>query len=257
VDNNSYAFPLIYFSRKIATQQYAIAPIIEQEQVQEEIISCHGSAKLSDKKISEDFEFPIDMDDTLFILTHNPSIYKEDVSNLISKMVVINQLNYINLLKLSQILGYMGIKEVAIFSIDDKIKTMNVMRKDNGSIISYTELKREQFITILNSKANFLDYNRYSLYILRNGGFLDIKNIFAKVNGYETNIGRGGSQKAHILSPLELRLNSYLMAMFNFDYKLLSQLNAFNYLDKNRYLSYLDKTPKAKDKSYKAYKKYE
>jgi hypothetical protein len=169
-------------------------------------------------------------------------------------MVVINELKNVNLLKLSEILGYMGIKEIAIFSIDDNIERTSVIRKDNGSIISYTELKREQFITVLNSKANFLDYNRYSLYILRGGGFLDIKNIFANVNGYKTNLGRGGSQKAHILSPLDLRISSYLMAMFNFDYLLLSQLNAFNNLDKGKYLSYLDKTPKSKDKYYKPYK---
>jgi hypothetical protein len=194
------------------------------------------------------------MDDVLFTLTYNPSTYKENVSNLISKMVVINELKYVNLLKLSQILGYMGIKEIAIFSIDDNIETTSVIRKDNGSIISYTEMTREQFISVLNSKANFLDYNRYSLYILRDGGFLDIKNIFANVNGQETNIGRGGSQKAHILSPLDLRLSSYLMAMFNFDYLLLSQLNAFNNLDKAKYLSYMDKTPKSKDKYYKPYK---
>ena len=32
------------------------------------------------------------------------------------------------------------------------------------------------------------------------------------------------------------------MAMFNFDYLLLNQLNAFNTLGKDRYLSYMDKT---------------
>jgi hypothetical protein len=239
----------------MTTQQSTLVPCVELEQnleqEQEEIVSCHGSAKIYDKKINDNFEFPIDMDDVLFTLTLNPSIYKENIKNLISKMVVINELNYVNLLKLSQILGYMGIKEVAIFSIDDNIETMSVIRKDNGSIISYTELKREQFITILNSKANFSDYNRYSLYILRNGGFLDIKNLFAYINGYQTNIGRGGSQKAHVLSPLDLRLSSYMMAMFNFDYKLLSTLNEFNVLNKDRYLSYLDKTPKVNNKSLK------
>jgi hypothetical protein len=33
---------------------------------------------------------------------------------------------------------------------------------------------------------------------------IDIKNIFASINGYKTNIGRGGSQKAHILSPMDI-----------------------------------------------------
>jgi hypothetical protein len=47
--------------------------------------------------------------------------------------------------------------------------------------------------------------------------------------------------KAHALSPLDLRLSSYLMAMFNFDYKLISSLNSFNLMSKDRYLSYMDK----------------
>jgi len=32
--------------------------------------------------------------------------------------------------------------------------------------------------------------------------------------------------------------------MFNFNYKLLSSLNSFNQLEKDRYLSYMDNTPK-------------
>jgi hypothetical protein len=161
-------------------------------------------------------------------------------------MLIINELNYINLDELSKILAAMHLKELNIFSIDDKIETMKVIRRDNGSLISYVEMKRIDLITILNDdKTDFLDYNRYSLYILRDGGFLDIKNLFAKINGYEMNVGRGGSQKAHILSPLDFRLSSYLMAMFNFNYGLISNLNAFNSLEKDRYLSYLDKTSKS------------
>jgi hypothetical protein len=76
---------------------------------------------------------------------------------------------------------------------------------------------------------------------LRNGSFLDIKNLFAKINGYEVNVGRGGSQKAHALSPLDFRLSSYLIAMFNFDYSKITYLNAFNDLEKDRYLSYMDR----------------
>jgi hypothetical protein len=205
-----------------------------------------------DKKISDNFEFPIDINDTLFTFTLNPSVYKENVSNLISKMVVINELSYINLDELSKILAAMHLKELNIFSIDDNILEMKVIRRDNGSLISYTEMTREHLVTLLNNdKLNFLDYNRYSLYILRNGGFLDIKNLFTLVNGYETNVGRGGSQKAHILSPLDFRLSSYIMAMFNFNYGLISKVNAFNSLDKHRYLSYLDRTSKKKNNSYK------
>jgi hypothetical protein len=48
-------------------------------------------------KAIEDFIFPLDMNDILFTLALNPSIYKENVSNLISKMLVINELSYIDL----------------------------------------------------------------------------------------------------------------------------------------------------------------
>jgi hypothetical protein len=181
------------------------------------------------------------MDDVLFTFTIDNSKYKKNKDSLISKMVVIKELNYVNLLRLSQVLGYMGMKETAIFSIDDNIENMKVIRKENGSLITYTELRQKEFVTLLNSNVNFLDYNKHSLYILRNGGFLGIKNLFTKVNGCEMIIGRGGSQKAHILSPLDIRLSSYLLAMFNFDYTKLSSLNAFNDLDKDRYLSFMDK----------------
>jgi hypothetical protein len=70
---------------------------------------------------------------------------------------------------------------------------------------------------------------------------IDIKNLFAKINNKDVNVGRGGSQKANALSPLDFRLSYYLMAMFNFDYKLISSLNSFNLMSKDRYLSYMDK----------------
>jgi hypothetical protein len=200
------------------------------------------------KRIDNDFNFPIDNEDILFTLTFNPSIYKENVSSLISKMVIIRELSYINLDTLSKILAAMRIKELNIFSIDNQINRMKIVKRNNGCFITYTEMGIKHFTTLLNckkEKADFFDYNKYSLYILRNGGFLDIKKLFNNINGYEVNIGRGGSQKAHILSPLDLRLGSYLLAMFNFDYNLVSYLNAFNDLGKDRYLTYMDKTNKS------------
>ena len=86
-----------------------------------------------------------------------------------------------------------------------------------------------------------MDFNKDSLFIVRGGNWIDIKNLFATINNQNVNVGRGGSQKAHALSPLDLRLSCYLMAMFNFDYKLISKLNSFNILTKDRYLSYMDK----------------
>jgi len=212
------------------------------------------TVKIGDNRITEDFDFPLNDCDILFTLAYNNSTYKENIGYLITKMVFIKENKFINLDTLSKVLTLMGIKELYIFSIDEELEKSRIIIRNNGCLIRYVEILPNDFITILNwnkEKGDFLDYNRNSLYIIRDGSFLCIKNLFAYINGYQTNIGRGGSQKAHVLSPLDLRLSSYMMAMFNFDYKLLSTLNEFNLLSKDRYLSYLDKTPKVNNKSLK------
>ena len=175
------------------------------------------------------------------VLTRNNSFYKENISNIISKMVIIKESKHINMNEVSKILGHMGIENTTIFSINNasKLNTINSIVINNGSKVTYIEMKPEYFIRFLNYEdTNFLDYNKNSMYILRGGSFIDIKNLFAMINDYHVNIGRGGSQKAHVLSPLDFRLSCYLMALFNFNYKLISYLNTFNYLDKDRYLSW-------------------
>jgi hypothetical protein len=160
-------------------------------------------------------------------------------------MVVIGELSRINLDVLSETLAAMHIKELNIFSIDDGIEKMTITRRNNGCFITYTEMDTKHFSTLLNyskDKADFLDYNKYSLYIIRDGNFIDIKNLFTQINGYQVNIGRGGSQKSHVLSPLDFRLSLYIMAMFNFNCGMINKLNTFNSLEKDRYLSYIDRT---------------
>ena len=103
-------------------------------------------------------------------------------------------------------------------------------------------MNAEDYVAYLNNPlCNFLEHNKYTLYILKEGNYIDIKNIFGKINGFDTNIGRGGSQKSHMLSSLDFRLSCYLMAMFGFNYKYISSLNTFNYISKERYLPYIDK----------------
>lgn len=61
-----------------------------------------------------------------------------------------------------------------------------------------------------------------------------------------------------MLSPLDFRLSCYLMAMFNFNHELISYLNTFNDITKDRYLSYTERPSKnlsiVKYRSYKNYK---
>jgi len=161
-------------------------------------------------------------------------------------MMVIKELKYVNLDSFSAMLGHMGMEELNIFSIYDKldIQPKNIFT-NKGCKVRYMEVKLNVFTEFLNiENKNFFDYNQNCLYIIRGGNYIDIKNIFASINNQECNLGRGGSQKSHMLSPLDLRLSSYMLAMSNFNHKLISSLNTFNYIPKDRYLSWMDKTSK-------------
>jgi hypothetical protein len=106
-------------------------------------------------------------------------------------------------------------------------------------------MRPEDFIIFLNMKnSGFLSYNKHSLYIIRESNYLGIKILFSTIDDCQINLGRGGSQKAHMLSPLDFRLSCYLMAMFNFNHKLISNLNTFNDINKDRYLSWLNQSNK-------------
>ena len=191
--------------------------------------------------VSNNFEFTIDINDTIFVLTHNNSLYKEGIINIVSKMIIVRKLKHVNLDDLSRVLKVVKVEKLNIFSINNSnLNTLNIIVTDKGSKVKYIDMKSEEFVKLLNTEAKFIEYNKDSLYIIRDGNFLDIKNLFATINNCKVNLGRGGSQKSHILSPLDLRLSYYIMAMFNFNYKLVSYLNTFNEVPKNRYLSYKD-----------------
>lgn len=135
-------------------------------------------------------------------------------------------------------LGVMGIYELNFFIIGN-YKNSNSLIIDKRCKLEFIETNSEKFIKFLNEPgADFIEYNKNSLYVLKNSNYIQIKQLFKKIKGYDTNLGRGASQKAHITSPLELRLYSYLLALCNFSYKHISLLNVFNYLTKDRYLVY-------------------
>jgi hypothetical protein len=108
-------------------------------------------------------------------------------------------------------------------------------------LINYIEIGTEDFVKFLNlGSHNFLDYNKDCFYILRNGSYIDVNNILTNISGCSAKVGRGGYKKAHMISPLDFRLTSYILAIFNFNSKLISSLNTFNDISKDRYLLYYD-----------------
>jgi len=144
-------------------------------------------------------------------------------------------------------LSYLGIKRLNIFCIDG-VTGINktIVREPNELIL--LELSVGEFIEFLNNPdENFRDYNKNSLYILRDSSYKDVKLLFQKINNCSTDLGRGNTQKSHILSPLDFRLSSYLIAMFNFKYEDIYKLNTFSILHKNRYLPIFSKKIKEEE----------
>jgi len=184
---------------------------------------------------------PIHSSDVLFTLALNKSIYKEKVRHLTGKILIMKESTEVNLLDISRMLHVMKINKMHIFSINGYglLDSVPQIQAKERSTVNYIEIGAEDFTSHLNNPdVDFLNYNANSLYILRGGSYIDVKNIFTKIRGCEVNVGRGGSQKSHVISPLDFRLSCYLLALFNFNYKYIHDLNAFNGLSKDRYLVY-------------------
>lgn len=160
---------------------------------------------------------------------------------MVSKIAYINSQQEVCLNSLSRMLDTMCIKEMNIIIIDNNslegIVYANTINCNNESAkVTILEMKPKYFVEFLNNPSyNFSDYNHKSLYIIRHGNFTLIRALFSWINGRKIYFHRS-SQKSHILSPIDLRLSSYLLAMFNVNYALVSKINKFNYLRKNMYL---------------------
>lgn len=140
---------------------------------------------------SDNFIFPLNKNDTIFTLTRTNGIVKDGLSNIISKIFTIKEDREFYLDKFSQRLGQININKILIFSINNTKKPGPITKigvKDSN--VLYIDLNIEQFIHIINDNQKFKDYNKDSLYILRGGNFLDIKNLFTTIENCKVNIGR-------------------------------------------------------------------
>lgn len=137
----------------------------------------------------------------------------------------------------------MGIPKLNIFYIyKDSIDNVDYFNIIKPSCVSVHKINEKKFIEILeNPNNNFIDFNKYSLYIFNNSNFLNIKRIFSKNGSYNINISKGGGQKAHLVSPLEIRLFSYLLAIFNCQVDTLYNKIAFDRIDKSKFIPFYNK----------------
>jgi hypothetical protein len=215
------------------TYENTVYGLIDNLELKEKIIFDLDSEEVAN------FNFSIGYSDILFVLTLSNKTFKENIENMICKMIFIREIKPINMLELTRILSYMNIEMLNIISIHpftniNKIKLISLTKPTK---VNYIEISLDDFLThIKNPNFDFLDCNINALYILRGGSFIDVKNLFTNINGHNVQVvGGKSSQKSHILSHIDFRLASYLMAMYSFDFKYISYLNTFNDIPKHRY----------------------
>lgn len=95
--------------------------------------------------------------------------------------------------------------------------------------------KLKEFI----SSDNFNEINQNALYILEDIKWSEIVLLCIESNANIT-ISGGSTTKRHILSILDGRLISYILAILNLDFNKLNAFNNFDSVDKNYYLPYYD-----------------
>lgn len=138
-------------------------------------------------------------------------------------------------------LKFLNINTLNVFYISDLdiYKTMenkfyfNEPRQLLLQIIDYTGFKK------LISSNNFNELNQNSLFILDNQEWSHIVKLCITSDASIT-ISGGSGTKRHIVSKLDARFISYLLAIFNLDSNKLIAFNNFDSVEKNYYLPYMD-----------------
>ncbi len=121
--------------------------------------------------------------------------------------------------------------------LDDTLEC-EVLELEEPCKVVYMEIGIKFFMERLldNPDHDFWKYNKNTLYILRDGNYSNLKELFTIIQEEKVNIVRGSSQKSHIVSPIDLRLSCYLMILHNMDFGRIASNNSFNILTKDRYL---------------------
>lgn len=152
-------------------------------------------------------------------------------------MTILNNSIDCDLWNISKLLDCMNMDKLYIFSIviDENMEYKVI----EAGQVKYIEIGFKYFIENYLEGSNSIDfwkYNKSTLYILRNSSYSDIKEMFTIIQDTKVRLVRGSSQKSHMVSPIDFRLSSYLMILFNMNYNKFFAENSFNTLSKDRYL---------------------
>lgn len=175
----------------------------------------------------------------MFLLTINNNSKDKHLTHLVAKMVVLNNTIENNLLNIAKYSSNMNLDTFYIFSIviSDSFE-YKVTEVDYPCKVKYIEVGLRFFVEnfLESDNVDFWHYNKNTLYILRDSNYSDVKELFTQIQDIKVKVVRGSSQKAHLVSPIDFRLSCYLLILFEMDYKKFNSENAFNIIQKDRYL---------------------
>lgn len=154
-------------------------------------------------------------------------------------MVVLNNKVENDLYNISKLLNFIDLDVFHILSIvDNEQLEYEITKVTTPSTVLHIEVGLRFFLEnfLENPNHDFWKYNKSTVYIMKNGDFSCIKQLFTQIQNTKVQIIRGGSQKSHLISPIDFRLSCYMIILFNMNYNKFSAENAFNFLSKDRYL---------------------
>lgn len=162
------------------------------------------------------------------------------ITHLATKMAVVKTTIDNDLIYISNTMNSMELDELFIVEINVRNSVeCNIFELEHRSRIKYIKVGLEIFIENFlgsSSQIDFWNINKNTLYILKDGNYSDIKELFTVIQDTKVKLVRGSSQKAHIISPIDFRLSCYLLILCKMNYKKFYFHNSFNELTKDRYL---------------------
>jgi len=172
--------------------------------------------------------------------------------HMIASTYFVNKPYQISYEELYNNIASIGINKLFIFyildspqeEIDVTLKT-HVFR-NNNIWFEVHYISKENYIPMINSSSfNFSEINKYCLYIFLDLSWIELISMF-KSEDINIIVSGGSPTKRHLLSPLELRLSSYIIALFNMNSIEASNYNNFRHISKDRYLPLFDLSNKSK-----------
>ena len=174
---------------------------------------------------------------TLFVLSN---INKDDkLAHTIASLYFLRDVVEINTLNITQHLKALNIDKLNIFYITNSENNIE-------KLYNYTDLMHLRIYIVdfeevgkLISGDSFNEFNQYSLYILEDIKWYAFVKLLIRLPAHIT-VSGGSAGKRHLISRLDGRLVSYMLAIFNLNFSLLNVFNKFDSINKDSYLPFFD-----------------